>query len=61
MFSLLDDETKDTSKVEQMSINVSYVDNNTSLINERFLTFYHYSRKFDIIYSRKYVFSRIES
>ncbi len=40
MFSLLVDETKDISKVEQMSINVSYVDNNTSLINERFLTFY---------------------
>ena len=40
MFSLLVDETRDISKVEQMSIVLRYVDNDTLIINERFLTYY---------------------
>jgi hypothetical protein len=39
MFSLLVDETRDISKIEQMSIVLRYVDNDTSMVNERFLTY----------------------
>ena len=38
-YSILADETKDTSKQEQLSIAIRYVDSNTHLIVERFLTF----------------------
>ena len=38
-FSLLGDETKDVSKVEQLAIVLQYVDINTATIYERFLTY----------------------
>ena len=38
-YSILADETKDTSKQEQLSIVISYVDSNTHLIIKCFLTF----------------------
>ena len=38
-YSILADETKDTSKQEQLSIVIRYVDSITHLIVERFLTF----------------------
>ena len=40
MFSLLVDETKDISKVEQMAIVLRYVDKDTATIHERFLTYH---------------------
>lgn len=39
VFSLLVDETKDSSKVEQLAIVCRYVDINTATIHERFLTY----------------------
>ena len=39
VFSLLADETKDVSKVEQLAIVLRYVDISTASVYERFLTF----------------------
>ena len=39
VFSILADETKDASKVEQMAIVLRYVDTNTASVHERFLTY----------------------
>ncbi len=38
-YSILADETKDTSKQEQLSIVIRYFDDKTKVIVERFLTF----------------------
>ena len=39
VYSVLADETKDCSKVEQLSIVIRYVDTNTAKIHEHFLTY----------------------
>ena len=39
VYSVLADETKDCSKVEQLSIVIRYVDMNTAKIHEHFLTY----------------------